>query len=757
MVTVTDTTGETTTYRSDERGSARGSAARGDAWAGHPVATVALRATAAVGPLLAAVAVVLGARALFPVPADLAGRAVWALVVGATATATVFLVAALLRRVLPLAALLRLSLAFPDHAPSRLRIARRTATLQQAQARVAAALVVDDTALDTADTTTAIRHCLELVASLAHHDRITRGHCERVRAYCNLIGEELGLGRDDLQRLQWAGLLHDVGKVGVPTAVLNKRGRLTPYEWEQIKQHPAIGARLTRSLEPWLGEWVRGVGEHHERWDGDGYPKGLRGTEISLAARIIAVADAFDVMTAARSYKDPLPAEAARAELVRCAGTQFDDAVVRAFVAVSIGKLRRVMGPSAALAQIPVIGSVLLAPTHRRGRSPRVGRAGDRRAHGFGGDRRGRALARGDRRDRRGHTDEHRGRRGPERRRRRPTASPPRRPAPRAPRSIRKRPPRTPRRRRRHPTTITPPTTIAGPGPIPTTTLPPGLLAPVVDPVNEDVVDPVVDVVDGLVARTRGRRHRRRHPLPPRSSSAAAEPRSPRPGTVRAVAERTDWNPILRAEFAKPYWPDLQRFVADERARHPVYPAHDEVFAALHLTPYEDVKVLILGQDPYHGAGQAHGLCFSVRPGVPAPPSLQNILKELHTDLGIEPPDHGCLEAWASQGVLLLNATLTVRARQAASHQGKGWETFTDEVIRAVNAKPERVVFILWGASARKKKALIDTSRHVIIESAHPSPLSAHNGFFGSRPFSRANEALVAAGRDPVDWRLPPR
>ena len=363
MVTVTDTTGETTTYRSDERGSARGSAARGDAWAGHPVATVALRATAAVGPLIAAVAVVLGARALFPVPADLARRAVWALVVGATATATVFLVAALLRRVLPLAALLRLSLAFPDHAPSRLRIARRTATLQQAQARVAAALVVDDTTLDTADTTTAIRRCLELVASLAHHDRITRGHCERVRAYCNLIGEELGLGRDDLQRLQWAGLLHDVGKVGVPTAVLNKRGRLTPYEWEQIKQHPAIGARLTRSLEPWLGEWVRGVGEHHERWDGDGYPKGLRGTEISLAARIIAVADAFDVMTAARSYKDPLPAEAARAELVRCAGTQFDDAVVRAFVAVSIGKLRRVMGPSAALAQIPVIGSVLLAPT----------------------------------------------------------------------------------------------------------------------------------------------------------------------------------------------------------------------------------------------------------------------------------------------------------------------------------------------------------------------------------------------------------
>lgn len=223
-----------------------------------------------------------------------------------------------------------------------------------------------------------------------------------------------------------------------------------------------------------------------------------------------------------------------------------------------------------------------------------------------------------------------------------------------------------------------------------------------------------------------------------------------------AMAARTDWNPVLREELAKPYWPVLQQFVAEERSRHPVYPAPDDVFAALHLTPYASVKVLILGQDPYHGPGQAHGLCFSVRPGVPLPPSLQNVLKELQADLGIDPPGHGCLEAWARQGVLLLNATLTVRARQAASHQGKGWETFTDAVIRAVSAKPERVVFILWGASARKKRALIDTSRHVVIESAHPSPLSAHNGFFGSRPFSRANAALVEGGREPVDWRIPP-
>jgi uracil-DNA glycosylase len=223
------------------------------------------------------------------------------------------------------------------------------------------------------------------------------------------------------------------------------------------------------------------------------------------------------------------------------------------------------------------------------------------------------------------------------------------------------------------------------------------------------------------------------------------------------MADRTDWNPVLRAELAKPYWPELQRFVAEERLRGPVYPPADEVFAALHLTPYAAVKVVILGQDPYHGPGQAHGLCFSVRPGVPPPPSLQNVFVELSSDLGIEPPDHGCLDAWARQGVLLLNTTLTVRARQAASHQGQGWETFTDEVIKAVSAKPERVVFILWGAAARRKRALVDTSRHVVIESAHPSPLSARNGFFGSRPFSRANAALAEAGREPVDWRIPPR
>lgn len=217
----------------------------------------------------------------------------------------------------------------------------------------------------------------------------------------------------------------------------------------------------------------------------------------------------------------------------------------------------------------------------------------------------------------------------------------------------------------------------------------------------------------------------------------------------------TDWNPVLRGEFEKPYWPSLQSFVAAERQRHTVYPPHDDVFAALHLTSRADTRVVILGQDPYHGPNQAHGLCFSVRRGVPVPPSLANIYTELRHDLGIATPSHGNLESWARSGVLLLNATLTVRAGEANSHRGRGWETFTDEVLRAVSAMPTRVVFILWGSSARKKRPLIDTMRHVIIESAHPSPLSAHTGFFGSRPFSRANAALVEAGLEPVDWSLP--
>ena len=216
----------------------------------------------------------------------------------------------------------------------------------------------------------------------------------------------------------------------------------------------------------------------------------------------------------------------------------------------------------------------------------------------------------------------------------------------------------------------------------------------------------------------------------------------------------TDWNPVLRSEFSEPYWRDLQAFVARERLQGPVYPPEAEVFTAFHLTSLARTKVVILGQDPYHGPGQAHGLSFSVRPGVAIPPSLRNIFQELHSDIGCPIPRHGSLEKWAASGVLLLNTTLTVRAGEAASHQGHGWETFTDKVIEVVSGTSSGVVFVLWGASSRRKKNLIDTTRHVVIESAHPSPLSAHSGFFGSRPFSRTNEALATLGLDPVDWCL---
>lgn len=214
------------------------------------------------------------------------------------------------------------------------------------------------------------------------------------------------------------------------------------------------------------------------------------------------------------------------------------------------------------------------------------------------------------------------------------------------------------------------------------------------------------------------------------------------------------WDEVLAGETAKPYFRDLLAFVAREREAGPVYPAEGEVFNALAYTLYDEVKVFILGQDPYHGAGQAHGLSFSVRPGVRPPPSLGNIYKELRDDVGFKPPRHGSLVPWARQGVLLLNAVLTVRQAEPNSHAGKGWETFTDAVIRAVNAKPQRVVFVLWGAYARKKAKLITGKQHVIIESAHPSPLSVAK-FLGTKPFSKVNAALEEAGETPIDWQLP--
>lgn len=215
------------------------------------------------------------------------------------------------------------------------------------------------------------------------------------------------------------------------------------------------------------------------------------------------------------------------------------------------------------------------------------------------------------------------------------------------------------------------------------------------------------------------------------------------------------WHEHLNGEIEQPYFQKLAQFVDAERERHEVFPPEQDVFTALRLAPYEHVNVFWLGQDPYHNHNQSHGLCFSVRPGIKSPPSLMNIFKELREDVGCSIPNNGYLVPWAAQGILMLNAVLTVRAHEPNSHKNHGWELFTDQVIRVVNAKEEPVVFVLWGGYAQKKKALIDTTRHTIIESAHPSPLSARNGFFGSRPFSKINAALRVAGKPEIDWQLP--
>lgn len=216
-----------------------------------------------------------------------------------------------------------------------------------------------------------------------------------------------------------------------------------------------------------------------------------------------------------------------------------------------------------------------------------------------------------------------------------------------------------------------------------------------------------------------------------------------------------DWRKVLAEEFDKDYFRKLQDFVNKERKTKTIYPPKKEVFNAFKHTPYDEVKVLLLGQDPYHGKGQAHGLAFSVKPGVTPPPSLKNMLREMADDIGGKMPNNGCLIPWAEQGIMLLNAVLTVEAGKANSHKGKGWEKFTDRVIEKLNEKDDPVLFVLWGGYARKKVKLIDEDRHTIIESAHPSPLSAHSGFFGSRPYSKINKALKAHGQEEIDWQLP--
>jgi uracil-DNA glycosylase len=217
----------------------------------------------------------------------------------------------------------------------------------------------------------------------------------------------------------------------------------------------------------------------------------------------------------------------------------------------------------------------------------------------------------------------------------------------------------------------------------------------------------------------------------------------------------SDWREILLAEFTQSYFEKLEQFLAEEIAQQIINPKYEDIFSAFRYTAYQEVKVMILGQDPYHGPGQAHGLSFSVLPGVPLPPSIKNIFKEMHNDLGTILPNNGYLLPWAKQGVLMLNAVLTVRAGEAATHKNRGWEKFTGVVISRLSERKDPMVFVLWGDYAKKKRKLIDESRHIVIEGIHPSPLSAHNGFFGSRPFSKINSALQQLNNLPIDWQLP--
>jgi hypothetical protein len=325
-------------------------------WHGRPWLARALRAGVHVVPFALSVAAAYLLSDLIPAARTVPGAILRFVGIAAVATGVLYGVDKLARRLLPLAALLDLTLLFPDQAPSRYRLALRSGGTGELRRRL------DDYMATGADSAaTAAERLLELVGALSKHDRLTRGHSERVRAYSQMLGAELGLTEDELDKIRWAGLIHDIGKLRVPAEILNKPGKLTAEEYEVIKRHPVDGAVLADPLGDWLGDSVRAVAEHHERWDGTGYPYGLAGTEISFAARIVAVADAYDVMTSARSYKAPMSPAAARAELARCAGTQFDPVVVRAFLNLSLGRLRVAMGPLSWLAQLSLFPQALLS------------------------------------------------------------------------------------------------------------------------------------------------------------------------------------------------------------------------------------------------------------------------------------------------------------------------------------------------------------------------------------------------------------
>lgn len=327
-------------------------------WDGRPFAAFFVRAVVFVAPLAAAVAASYTLASLWTRPTSNAVSILtWWVVLVLAGTITMAVVDRVARRFLPLAALLRMTLVFPDEAPSRYAVALRSGTIKQLERRVAE--IRTSGAVTEAEGAEAL---LELAAALAQHDRFTRGHGERVRAYSAMIGAELGLDKLEQSKLQWAGLIHDVGKLAVPAEILNKAGALTSEEFDVIKTHPTEGMTLVQPLAGWLGEWSLAVGEHHERWDGKGYPTGLAGDQISLAGRIVAVADVFDVITAARSYKKPQSPAVARQELADNAGTQFDPQVVRAFLNISLGQLRLTMWPLSWVANLPLIGPTVTAP-----------------------------------------------------------------------------------------------------------------------------------------------------------------------------------------------------------------------------------------------------------------------------------------------------------------------------------------------------------------------------------------------------------
>ena len=326
-------------------------------WPGRPLLSRMLRVAIIALPIAVSFITAWLLTSLTPVPTTIAGAAVRWVLIAAASTVVLVTVQRLTRRVAPLATLLALSLTFPDRAPQRFRLALRSGSARQLRERIAQARSgeIGGTPAGAAE------RVLELVAAVRVHDRSTRGHSERVRAFARTLGEELGLGDVELDHLQWAALLHDVGKLLIPDWILNKRGALNAEESEEVSHHPEHGRIMVDALIPWLGDSLRAVWEHHERWDGGGYPAGLAGLDIALAARVVSVADAFEVMTSARSYNNPVSAAMARAELARCAGGQFDPVVVRAFLNISIGPLRLAMGPISWIAQIPLFPRSVLS------------------------------------------------------------------------------------------------------------------------------------------------------------------------------------------------------------------------------------------------------------------------------------------------------------------------------------------------------------------------------------------------------------